>query len=151
MYYSSRMEAVRFFEVARWSKTDFFFRPGKRVMTVWLNTCHGKSWASLCFFFSLYKDVKSRVDADDNQRLSLLPPHAVSNQPKISTLISVCWGFLQRELLAYKLHKIGRSFLTNVRDGIKTTGAIQWLQWAFSMVDQLEESAAPGIAGLKVC
>ncbi|KAF8880917.1 meiosis protein SPO22/ZIP4 like-domain-containing protein [Gymnopilus junonius] len=80
---------------------------------------------------SLAQYMSRKIMADDNQHLSLLPPHA-------------------RELLAYKFHQIGRSFLTSVRDESKATGAIQWLQWAFSIVDQLEESAAPGISGLKV-
>ncbi|KDR70078.1 hypothetical protein GALMADRAFT_76693 [Galerina marginata CBS 339.88] len=77
-------------------------------------------------------DYMSRKIIDDNQRLSLLLPQA-------------------RELLAHKLHQIGRSFLTTAHDGSKTADAVQWLQRAFSLADQLEDSTASGIAGLKVC
>ncbi|KJA20853.1 hypothetical protein HYPSUDRAFT_68178 [Hypholoma sublateritium FD-334 SS-4] len=57
-----------------------------------------------------------------------------------------------RELLAHKFYHIGRSFLTESTDeGSKAGDAIQWLQRAFTIVDQLEDTPTPGIPGLKVC
>ncbi|KAF8168527.1 meiosis protein SPO22/ZIP4 like-domain-containing protein [Crassisporium funariophilum] len=78
-------------------------------------------------------DYMSRKITDDNQRLNLLPPHA-------------------REHLAFKLHQIGRSILREpaVQDGSKPADAVQWLQRAFSIADQLEDTAVSGIAELKI-
>ncbi|PPQ99580.1 hypothetical protein CVT26_008401 [Gymnopilus dilepis] len=73
----------------------------------------------------------SRKIMDDNQRLSLLPAHA-------------------RELLSSKFHQIGKAILGNVQDAAEGANAVQWLQWAFCLVDQLEESAAIGVPRLKV-
>ncbi|KAF9481252.1 SPO22-domain-containing protein [Pholiota conissans] len=53
--------------------------------------------------------------------------------------------------LAYKLHQIGRSFLTEpTQEGSKPGDAIQWLQRAFTITDQLEDSAVSDISGLKI-
>ena len=38
----------------------------------------------------------------------------------------------------------------NVQDAAEGANAVQWLQWAFCLVDQLEESAAIGVPRLKV-
>ncbi|KAF8179159.1 meiosis protein SPO22/ZIP4 like-domain-containing protein [Pholiota molesta] len=77
-------------------------------------------------------EYMSRKITDDIHNLSMLPPHA-------------------RELLAYKLHQIGRSFLTEpTLDGSKPGDAIQWLQRAFAIADQLEDSMASDISGLKI-
>ncbi len=54
-------------------------------------------------------------------------------------------------MLAYKLHQIGKSILgTHAEpDGPKPSGALLWLQKAFSIVDQFEDKAA-GPSELKV-
>ncbi|KAF9552702.1 hypothetical protein CPC08DRAFT_261815 [Agrocybe pediades] len=74
-------------------------------------------------------EYMSRKITDDDQRLALLPSHA-------------------RELLAFKLHEIGRSFLSATQDGSKTPDVLQWLQRAFSVADKLEDGT--NIAGLKM-
>jgi hypothetical protein len=53
--------------------------------------------------------------------------------------------------LAYKLHQIGRSILqkTSNADGPKAADAVQWLQQAFAIAEQLEDKAA-GHSKLKV-
>ncbi|KAF8957067.1 meiosis protein SPO22/ZIP4 like-domain-containing protein [Flammula alnicola] len=78
-------------------------------------------------------DYMSRKITDDPHRLSMVPPQA-------------------RELLAYKLHQIGKSFLKEptLQDGSKPADAVQWLQRAFAMADQLEGTAASGVAELKI-
>ncbi|KAF8798208.1 hypothetical protein BYT27DRAFT_7236741 [Phlegmacium glaucopus] len=78
-------------------------------------------------------EYMSRKITDDNQRLSLLPPHT-------------------RELLASKLHQIGRSFLKDptLPEEFKPVDAVQWLQRAFSIIDQLEDTTAPGMTELKI-
>ncbi|KAJ8487575.1 hypothetical protein ONZ45_g14285 [Pleurotus djamor] len=75
---------------------------------------------------------------DDEQRLALLAPH-------------------QRELLAIKLHNIGKSIVkgdsrrsSSVTDGTKPHDAVKWLQKAYSFVEQLEGPDSPGIAELKI-
>ncbi|KAJ8703329.1 sporulation-specific protein 22, variant 2 [Pleurotus ostreatus] len=75
---------------------------------------------------------------DDEQRLTLLPPH-------------------QRELLAIKLHNIGKSMLKgdsrqngSVTDGTKAQDAVKWLQKSYTIVEQLEGPDTPGIAELKI-
>ena len=47
-------------------------------------------------------------------------------------------------MLAYKLHRIGKSILgkTTEPDGPKPSDALVWLQKAFSIVDQLEDKTA---------
>jgi hypothetical protein len=37
-----------------------------------------------------------------------------------------------------------------VQDGSKPVEAVQWLQRAFSIADQLEDTTAPAVSGLKV-
>ncbi|PPQ65610.1 hypothetical protein CVT24_011819, partial [Panaeolus cyanescens] len=58
----------------------------------------------------------------------------------------------QRELLAFKFHQIGRSLLqasSSSQDGAKPEDAVQWVQRAFSLADQLQESA-PAVAELRI-
>ncbi|TFK38784.1 meiosis protein SPO22/ZIP4 like-domain-containing protein [Crucibulum laeve] len=78
-------------------------------------------------------DFMSHKISNDADRLSLLPPHV-------------------RELLAFKLHQIGKSMLkgTDEQDRNRAVDAVEWLQKAFSMADQLEDTAAPGVAELKI-
>lgn len=61
--------------------------------------------------------------------------------------------FAQREALAYKHAQIGRSFLlkgANEQDGSKPADAVAWLQRAFAMADQLEDTTGSAIGELKV-
>ena len=90
---------------------------------------------------------------EDGPRLGTLPPHTVSLLPgDISAPVTRLTKSSQRELLAHKFYHIGRSFLTeSTDDGSKAGDAIQWLQRAFTIVDQLEDTPTPGIPGLKVC
>jgi len=62
------------------------------------------------------------------------------------------YAWFQRELLASKLHHIGRSFLkdSSLSDDVKPVDAVQWLQRAFSVADQLEDTTTSGMAELKV-
>ncbi|KAF9007848.1 hypothetical protein BDQ17DRAFT_1237313, partial [Cyathus striatus] len=78
-------------------------------------------------------DFMSQKITGDVERLTLLPPHV-------------------RELLAFKLHQIGKSVLkgTDKQEGHGAADAVGWLQKAFSMADQLEDTAAPGVTELKV-
>jgi len=78
-------------------------------------------------------DFMSQKITDDDQRLALLPPHT-------------------RELLAFKLHQIGKSLLKepSLEDGSKTVDAVQWLQKAFSIADKVDDTAALSIAELKI-
>ncbi|KAF8139351.1 meiosis protein SPO22/ZIP4 like-domain-containing protein [Mycena galopus ATCC 62051] len=76
----------------------------------------------------------SQKITDDEQRLSLLPPH-------------------DRERLACKLHDIGKSVLKTQGDGEAGTEgleAVTWLQKAFAVADKLDDSAAPCAAELKI-
>lgn len=83
----------------------------------------------------------------------MLPPHTVSLLPDvISAPVARLTKGSQHELLAHKFYHIGRSFLTESTDqGSKAGDAIEWLQRAFTIVDQLEDTPTPGIPGLKVC
>ncbi|EDR10151.1 uncharacterized protein LACBIDRAFT_318205 [Laccaria bicolor S238N-H82] len=59
----------------------------------------------------------------------------------------------QRELLAYKLHQIGKLTMPtkpSAQDGLKPANAVKWLQTAFSMADQLDDTAGSGVAELKI-
>ncbi|KIJ97167.1 hypothetical protein K443DRAFT_106039 [Laccaria amethystina LaAM-08-1] len=78
-------------------------------------------------------EFMSKKITGDHQRLALLPPHV-------------------RELLAYKLHHIGKSLLKepNAQDGTKPADAVEWLQMAFSMADQLDDTTGSGVAELKI-
>lgn len=94
--------------------------------------------------------------SDDAPHLSMLPPHAVSVSTWVMcvfisySLLNFVWK--QRVLLAYKFHQIGRSFLTQSNEeGSTPSDAIQWLQRAFLIADQLEDTTAPGVPELKVC
>ncbi|KAJ7259902.1 meiosis protein SPO22/ZIP4 like-domain-containing protein [Mycena rebaudengoi] len=71
---------------------------------------------------------------DDEQRLSLLPPH-------------------DRERLACKLHEIGKAVLKaqGGSAGNEAPEAVTWLQKAFGIADQLDDSAGLGIGQLKIC
>ncbi|KAJ6559308.1 meiosis protein SPO22/ZIP4 like-domain-containing protein [Mycena sp. CBHHK59/15] len=75
----------------------------------------------------------SQKITDDEQRLSLLPPH-------------------DRERLACKLHEIGKAVLKaqGGKAGNEGPEAAPWLQKAFSIADQLDDTAGLGIAGLKI-
>ncbi|KAJ7752626.1 meiosis protein SPO22/ZIP4 like-domain-containing protein [Mycena metata] len=71
---------------------------------------------------------------DDEQRLSLLPPH-------------------DRERLACKLHDIGKSVLKNQADGAASnedSEAVNWLQRAFAVADKLDDAAAHAVPELKI-
>lgn len=89
-------------------------------------------------------------NSDDNQRLSLLPAHTVSIQVTLVFLSARLTS--QCELLASKLHQIGRSFLkdSSFPDDFRPVDAVQWLQRAFSVADKLEDAKASGMAELKV-
>ncbi|KAK0207833.1 hypothetical protein DFS33DRAFT_1408812 [Desarmillaria ectypa] len=80
-------------------------------------------------------DFMSSKITDDDQRLALLPPH-------------------DRTLLATKFHGIGRAILkshaTSDNNGAKPADAVVWLQKAFTMADQLDDSAISGVPQLKV-
>lgn len=78
-------------------------------------------------------EFMSKKITGDHQRLALLPPH-------------------DRELLAYKLHQIGKSLLKepSAEDGTKPADAVEWLQKAFSMADQLDDTAGSGVVELKI-
>ncbi|KAF7437402.1 hypothetical protein PC9H_004241 [Pleurotus ostreatus] len=87
---------------------------------------------------SMAEYMAQRITDDDEQRLTLLPPH-------------------QRELLAIKLHNIGKSMLKgdsrqngSVTDGTKAQDAVKWLQKSYTIVEQLEGPDTPGIAELKI-
>ncbi|KAF4566535.1 hypothetical protein EYR36_011966 [Pleurotus pulmonarius] len=87
---------------------------------------------------SMAEYMAQRITDDDEQRLALLPPH-------------------QRELLAIKLHNIGKSMLKgdsrqngSVTDGAKAQDAVKWLQKSYTIVEQLEGPDTPGIAELKI-
>ncbi len=60
----------------------------------------------------------------------------------------------QRTLLATKFHGIGRAILkshaTSDNNGTKPADAVVWLQKAFTMADQLDDSAVSGVPQLKV-
>ena len=65
---------------------------------------------------------------------------------------------MQRELLAAKLLTIGKSILraksgeaNGIGDGVKTQDAVRWMQKAYYMVEQLDDSETPGMPELKVC
>ncbi|KAJ7030194.1 meiosis protein SPO22/ZIP4 like-domain-containing protein [Mycena alexandri] len=71
---------------------------------------------------------------DDEQRLSLLPPH-------------------DRERLACKLHDIGKSVLKSQGDGAagnEDSEAVIWLQRAFAVTDKLDDAAAHAVPELKI-
>ncbi|KAJ7691328.1 meiosis protein SPO22/ZIP4 like-domain-containing protein [Mycena rosella] len=68
---------------------------------------------------------------DDEQRLTLLPPH-------------------DRERLASKLHEIGKAVLKAQASGNEGQDAVSWLQKAFALADQLDDAAGLGIPELKV-
>ncbi|KAK0245171.1 hypothetical protein EDD85DRAFT_8484 [Armillaria nabsnona] len=80
-------------------------------------------------------DFMASKIADDDQRLALLPPH-------------------DRTLLATKFHSIGRAILkshaTSDNNGTKPADAVVWLQKAFTMADQLDDSAVSGVPQLKI-
>lgn len=63
----------------------------------------------------------------------------------------------QRELLASKILEIGQSMLKSVSrgprdaDSAECQRAVQWIQKAFAMAEQLADTATPGVAELKVC
>ncbi|KAK0446558.1 uncharacterized protein EV420DRAFT_1313772 [Desarmillaria tabescens] len=80
-------------------------------------------------------DFMSSKITDDDQRLALLPPH-------------------DRTLLATKFHGIGRAILkshaTSDNNGTKPADAVVWLQKAFTMADQLDDSAISGVPQLKI-
>ncbi|KAK0232662.1 hypothetical protein IW262DRAFT_1260291, partial [Armillaria fumosa] len=80
-------------------------------------------------------DFMSSKITDDDQRLALLPPH-------------------DRTLLATKFHGIGKAILkshaTSDNNGTKPADAVGWLQKAFTMADQLDDSAMSGLPQLKV-
>ncbi|SJL03232.1 uncharacterized protein ARMOST_06583 [Armillaria ostoyae] len=80
-------------------------------------------------------DFMSSKITDDDQRLALLPPH-------------------DRTLLATKFHGIGKAILkshaTPDNNGTKPADAVVWLQKAFTMADQLDDSAVSGVPQLKV-
>jgi hypothetical protein len=66
--------------------------------------------------------------------------------------------YLQRELLAAKLLEIGKSVLkansgeaNGTGDGVKAQDAVRWMQKAYNMIEQLDDSATPGMVELKVC
>ncbi|KAJ7461286.1 hypothetical protein B0H11DRAFT_119781 [Mycena galericulata] len=77
----------------------------------------------------------SQKITDDEQRLSLVPPH-------------------DRERLACKLHEIGKSVLKAQAGGAAGSNeapeAVTWLQKAFAIADQLDDAAGLGIAELKI-
>ncbi|KIM81848.1 hypothetical protein PILCRDRAFT_8503 [Piloderma croceum F 1598] len=61
-----------------------------------------------------------------------------------------------RELLAAKLLEIGKSVLkassgqaNSTGDGVKAQDAVRWMQKAYYMIEQLDDSATPGIVELK--
>ncbi|PBK89275.1 SPO22-domain-containing protein, partial [Armillaria gallica] len=60
----------------------------------------------------------------------------------------------QRTLLATKFHGIGKAILkshaTSDNNGTKPADAVVWLQKAFTMADQLDDSAVSGVPQLKV-
>jgi hypothetical protein len=59
----------------------------------------------------------------------------------------------QRKALAYKHAQIGRSFLlkgANAQEGSKPADAVVWLQRAFAMADQLQDTTDSAIGELKV-
>ncbi|KAJ6568977.1 meiosis protein SPO22/ZIP4 like-domain-containing protein [Mycena capillaripes] len=77
----------------------------------------------------------SQKITDDEQRISLLPPH-------------------DRERLACKLHDIGKSVLKAQAGGAAGTEgpeAVTWLQKAFAIADKLDDSAAHRVPELKIC
>ncbi|KAK0440725.1 hypothetical protein EV421DRAFT_1814595, partial [Armillaria borealis] len=80
-------------------------------------------------------DFMSTKITDDDQRLALLPPH-------------------DRTLLATKFHGIGKAILkshaTPDNNGTKPADAVVWLQKAFTMADQLDDSAVSGVPQLKI-
>lgn len=80
-------------------------------------------------------DFMASKITDDDQRLALLPPH-------------------DRTLLATKFHGIGRAILkshaTSDNNGTKPADAVVWLQKAFTMADQLDDSAVSGVPQLKI-
>ncbi|KAK0475156.1 hypothetical protein IW261DRAFT_1595606 [Armillaria novae-zelandiae] len=80
-------------------------------------------------------DFMSSKITHDDQRLALLPPH-------------------DRTLLATKFHAIGRAILkshaTSDNNGTKPADAVVWLQKAFTMADQLDDSAVSGVPQLKI-
>ncbi|KAJ7115262.1 meiosis protein SPO22/ZIP4 like-domain-containing protein [Mycena epipterygia] len=83
--------------------------------------------------FSVAAFMSQKI-TDDAQRLALLPPH-------------------DRERLASKLHEIGKSVLKAQASGPagnEGPEAVTWLQKAFSIADQLDESAGLGIPQLKI-
>jgi hypothetical protein len=72
---------------------------------------------------------------------------------------SVLILFSQRELLASKILEIGKSALKHSirqgnsaieKNGVRNLDAVRWLQKAFAMTEQLDDSATPSIAELKV-
>ncbi|KAF7340474.1 hypothetical protein MVEN_01967700 [Mycena venus] len=77
----------------------------------------------------------SQKITDDEQRLSLLPPH-------------------DRERLACKLHDIGKSVLktqaTAGEAGTEGLEAVSWLQKAFAIADKLDDSATHAAPELKI-
>ncbi|KAJ7585355.1 meiosis protein SPO22/ZIP4 like-domain-containing protein [Mycena floridula] len=78
-------------------------------------------------------DFMSQKITDDEQRLALLPVR-------------------DRVLLASKFHGIGKTMLKDntETDGSKAVDALRWLQKAFNMADQLDDSALPGVSQLKI-
>ncbi|KAK0197894.1 hypothetical protein F5146DRAFT_1099840 [Armillaria mellea] len=80
-------------------------------------------------------DFMSSKITHDDQRLALLPPH-------------------DRTLLATKFHSIGKAILkshaTSDNNGTKPADAVVWLQKAFTMADQLNDSALSGVPQLKI-
>ena len=85
VYHCGRMEAVRFIALHTTAHNLIFNRPGKRAITLWPSICHEKlqvsfQWSSLwrCEMELAYVWIP-----DDNNRLSLLPPHTVSVQNRL--------------------------------------------------------------------
>lgn len=65
---------------------------------------------------------------------------------------------MQRKLLAAKLLDIGKSILranpgepNGAGDGVKIQDAVRWMQKAYYMIEQLDDSETPGMTELKVC
>ncbi|PPQ85089.1 LOW QUALITY PROTEIN: hypothetical protein CVT25_009048 [Psilocybe cyanescens] len=86
------------------------------------------------------EQLRNVDDLEDTQRRSIA----------CATVVYYSSRMEARELLAYKLHQIAGSFLTTAQSGSKTADAIQWLQRAFSVADQLEDATTYGVTGLKV-
>jgi hypothetical protein len=92
---------------------------------------------------------------DNDQRLAQLPPGDVSELLLASRSLSK-W-YVQRELLAVKLLEIGKSILranpgeaNSTGDGVHAQDAVQWMQKAYNMIEQLGDSETAGMAELKV-